>query len=358
MLDRYVCSVVQPTLRPVFHGPGAPFRREAIAENLDRLCGLVEQAVSEHGAKLVLFPEFCVQGFAVGRSIADWEQAGILLPGPETAVLAKVARQLDVYIGGAVYERIPTFPGRYFMTGFMVAPEGVSAVDQLKLVYRKLYAFSSRTRPGDVHDAFVAQFGRTSLFPVADTPLGKIGCVVAGDLAMPEMIRTLAMKGAELVFVPMAANVMEGYAGESEDPDQPLGNATSSLRRVRAWENLVYVASPNIGPFIDSDGQVDGRRIPSEIVDYLGRVVVRSQTAGEVITSAEIDMSALREQRSNIRLNYLAHLQPALHVAPYAEARISPLNMLADRPHRDDREVEEALHAAWARAVAMGVFNA
>src|SRR5690606_15886897 len=126
--------------------------------------------------KLVVLPEFCLQGFAVKRSITDWERAGLLLPGRETAELALVAKSTGVTIAGAVVERIPEFRGRYFMSGFMVAPDGVEPEDQLKLVYRKLYGLSAKTRPGDIHDAFVATFGRQSLFPVVDTPLGKIGC--------------------------------------------------------------------------------------------------------------------------------------------------------------------------------------
>lgn len=356
VLDKYPICVAQPPMRPVYHGPGAPFRAEAIAENTQRLCHIVERAARDHGAKLVVFPEFCVQGFAVGRTPEDWERAGILLPGAETAALAKVARAHDIHVGGAVYERIAEFPGRYFMTGFMISPDGTCHADQLSLVYRKLYALSSKTRPGDIHDAYVARSG-TQLFPVASTPLGKIGCVVAGDLAMPEMTRALAMQGAELVFVPIAANVMEGYAGPSEAPPEALGTATSALRRVRAWENLVYVATSNIGPFIDSDGAVDGARIPSEVVDYLGRVVARADSAEQELVMAEIDMRALRAHRADIRLNYLAHLQPELHAPTYTAARIAPLNGLAARPPRNEQDVIAVAAKAWREAVGRGTFN-
>lgn len=356
MLDKYEICVAQPAMRPVYFGPGAPYRAEAIAENTERLCHIVERAVRDFGAKLVVFPEFCVQGFAVGRTPADWERAGVVLPGAETDALAKVARSFDVHIGGAVYERIAEFPGRYFMTGFLVSPDGATPADQLRLTYRKLYALSSKTRPGDVHDAFVARFG-CDFFPVVATPLGKIGCVVAGDLAMPEMTRALAMQGAELVFVPIAANVMEGYAGASEAPPEPLGTATSMLRRVRAWENLTYLATSNIGAFVDADGKVDGERIASEVVDYLGRVVARAGSPDQELVVATIDMSALRAHRANIPLNYLAHLQPALHAPSYAAARLAPLNGLADHPPRDEAEVVEVAAKAWRENVGRGIFN-
>ena len=181
-----------------------------------------DRGSARHQAKLVVFPEFCVQGYALQRSIADWERAGILLPGPETAAMAKVARATGAYIAGAVFERIPAFPGRYFMSGFVISPEGATPEDQLKLLYRKVYALTHKTRPGDMYDQFVAKFGRAALFPVIDTPLGKIGCAVAADISWPEVPRALAMRGAELIFNPTGAGRGAGYAAASEDADQPV----------------------------------------------------------------------------------------------------------------------------------------
>ncbi|MDX2224897.1 MAG: nitrilase-related carbon-nitrogen hydrolase, partial [Rhodospirillaceae bacterium] len=260
LLESYVCVVAQPAQRPVYKGAHGPFRPECIRENLDRVCGLVERAAKEHAAKLVVFPEFCVQGYAVNRSIADWERAGILLPGPETAQMAKVARATGAHIAGAVYERIPDFPRRYFMSGFVVAPDGATPEAQLKLVYRKTYALTHKTRPGDMYDQFVARFGRDALYPVVATPLGRIGCAIAADIAWPEVTRTLAMKGAELVFNPTAAAVAPGYASESEDSHEPVAPAMPMVRRVRAWENLIYLAMSNIGPWYDDDGLAASRK--------------------------------------------------------------------------------------------------
>ena len=75
-------------------------------------------------AKLVLFPEFCFQGYALKRSIDDWERAGVLMPGPETKALAAVARATGATIAGAAVERIPEFPGRFFMSAFVIGPDG------------------------------------------------------------------------------------------------------------------------------------------------------------------------------------------------------------------------------------------
>ena len=357
LLSAYNVTVVQPTVRPVYKGPHGLFRPECIRENVARACRLVEQAARDFEAKLVVLPEFCFQGYAVKRSTIDWERAGLLLPGPETAQLADVARATGATIAGAVVERIPDFPGRYFMSGFIVSPDGVMPEDQLKLVYRKLYGLSAKTRPGDIHDTFVAMFGRQSLFPVIDTPLGKIGCAIAGDIAMPEVVRGLALRGAEIVLVPGAAIYESGFAQPSGTAGQRLDPNSSAVRRVRAWENLVYLAYANIGPFIDDDGAIGQERIPSEIVDYLGRVKARSRTSGETLVTARVDMAALRRYRADVRFNYLAHLQPAMHAAEYAGATLCPLNGFAAHSPADEQDMLDFIAKGWANAVESGRFN-
>lgn len=353
LLDSYVCVSVQPSQRPVYKSADAPFQPERIKENLDHTCALVERAVQDHQAKLVVFPEFCVQGYQPGRSIADWERAGITLPGPETAVMAKLARSLDVHIAGAVFERIPDFPGRYFMSGFMVAPDGDTPEKQVKLIYRKVYALTHKTRPGDIYDQFVARFGRESLFPVVKTPLGRIGCAVAADIAWPEVPRTLAMKGAELIFVPTAAANNPGYGSSNEAIDQPIGPANTMVRRVRAFENSMFLAMSNIGPFQGEDSRVGREHMLTEIVDYQGRVIARADTRAETLVPAVIEMKALRAYRNNVRFNYLAQMQPQMHAPDYAAAKLCPLNDLP-KPHKDEAEAVAHMEAVWRDISARG----
>ena len=356
MIAPYVAVACQMTMRPVYKGADTPFRPECIRENLDRVCAMVERAAREHQAKLAVFPEFCVQGYALQRSIADWERAGVLLPGPETAAMAKVARATGVHIAGAVYERIPDFPGRYFMSGFVISPEGATPEAQLRLVYRKVYALTHKTRPGDIYDQYVAKFGRAALFPVIDTPLGKVGCAVAADIAWPEIPRALAMRGAELIFNPTAAGRIPGYASASEDADQPLAPAMPMVRRMRAWENVMYLAMANIGPFLDDDGRVGAERIPSEVIDYQGRVIARADTEGEAIVPALIDIAALRAYRAQPKANFLAQLQPRLHAQDYDAMQLCPLNGMAT-PHAEEKEADDFIVATWKRMVATGTFH-
>lgn len=338
----YNITVCQPALKPVFKGAG-PFQIDRRWENVAKVADMTRAAAKEFGSKLVVFPEFCVQGYALDRSVGDWEEAGITLPGPETAELGKAAREAKAYLAGAVFEKIPDFPGRYFMSGFMLDPAG-----ELVLVYRKLYALTSKTRPIDIYDAYVAKFGKAALMPVLDTPLGKIGCAVAGDVNWPEVTRGLALKGAELVFNPTGAGKVPGYYGGGED----------IVRRARAFENVMYLAMANFGPFIDGDpGRVGPGRVPSEIIDFKGNFIAVAQSEGECMTTARIDMEALRKWRAEPRNNFLAQLQPQIHAEAYAAALGCPKNGFAEKGAKDQADNEAIIRANWDRMVKSGVFN-
>ena len=77
------------------------------------------------------------------------------------------------------------------------------------------------------------------LFPVADTPIGRIGCAICYDWLFPEAIRQLAMNGAE-VLVRVSAYMDPWGATE------PM-NWWTTINRARAIENIAYVVGANQG---------------------------------------------------------------------------------------------------------------
>jgi predicted amidohydrolase len=191
---------------------------------------------------------------------------------------------------------------------------------------------------------------------VVDTPLGKLGCAVAADIAWPELVRALSMRGAELVFNPTAAAKMAGYASDSEGPDQPVAPAMPMVRRVRAWENSIYLAMANIGAFYDDDGRGNAPRVPAEVVDFQGRVIARASAPEQALVPAEIDMAALRKYRAQPKSNFLAQLQPKLHAQDYELLRLCDLNGMAN-PHKSEQEADAFIGDTWRRMVASGAFH-
>ena len=131
------------------------------------------------------------------------------------------------------------------------------------------------------------------LFPVADTPIGRIGCAICYDWLFPEAIRQLAANGAE-VLVRVSAYMDPWGATE------PM-NWWTIVNRCRALENMAYVVAANQGASL--------RHYPpyswpggSQIVDFDGRMLAEASPGpGERIVVAPIDITALRHERATRR---------------------------------------------------------
>ena len=337
----YRLTVCQQALRRVFDETG-PFDRSALDFNVAHACEMVHTAVREQGSKLVLLPEFCLHGITPGRSVADWVQASIRMPGPETDRLSAVAAETDAYIGGCSFEFIPDFPDRYWNTAFLIAPSG-----EMVMKYRKLYAMTSKTRPSDVYSDWIRAYGYKSIFPVVDTPLGRLGFLIARETHWPEVGRALAMKGAEVFLNTMGSRI-------TVDP----ATGAHLVRQMRAYENIAYLAAANYGPFIGVAGSAGKPRMYAEIVDFEGRILAQADTYDETTVTAEIDIQALRRRRTGQTNNLLVQLQPRLHARTYATADHFPLDHWLDRPVAHEAENTALERDIIDRLVANGILIA
>ncbi|MEY3465148.1 MAG: nitrilase-related carbon-nitrogen hydrolase [Steroidobacteraceae bacterium] len=338
MIEPWNITVMQPAVKPVFKGD-SPLRRDALRENLDRACEHVRVAAKYARSKVVVFPEFFLHGFQPGRSNADWIDASLKIDGPELAELGKAARSAGCYVAGMIYEVLDAYPGRFWNTAVIIDPQG-----EIRLTYRKLYAMTGKTRPGDVYDDYVRRYGGPqSLFPVLRTPFGNLGCLVCYDVNFPEVTRCLALNGAE-VFLHISSEGRSSYH---------LPNGGWELaRRVRAYENLAYLAMSNCGPTIDGEGPSDVSHGHSQIIDFEGQVLNMAESAGETMITAQIDIEALRRRRARASLNFLAELSPQIHAPMYAQARAWPANHWLERPGTgvaDNRAVEAEVIAGMTR---------
>lgn len=329
MIEPWRLTVVQAKVRPVFRGSSA-LRRDALEENLEHACDLVRRGARAYGSRVFVFPEFFLQGYEMGRSNADWMAASLHIPGPETDRLGQVARETGTYIAGMSYELIDDFPGRYFNTGFVISPAG-----EVVLRYRKLYSLTGKTTPADVYDEYTRRYGGPeALFPVIDTPLGRIGVMVCYDINFPEVARCLALRGAEILL---------HVTSEGPGPHQGPDGGWTVARRARAYENTCYLAMANTGPVIDSELPPGISHGHSQIIGFDGKVICMADDTAETMVTATIDIEALRRQRTMKRLNFLPELIPAVHAPIYAQAASWPLNAYAAKP-MTGREENVALY--------------
>lgn len=359
MIEPYAVAVVQTTIRHARRGPNL---ERAIRENLFRSISLIEYAATRFGRpKLVVLPEFWLTGSDHDRSVAEWADVARRVPGPETEALSEVAQEYRLYVCGATMEYDPTWPGRWFNTAFIVGPNGDLVLKYRKINAGNLTGASNNTTPGDVYDEYVSRYGEESLWPVADTPLGRLGCLICYDVNFPENARMLAMRGAEIILHPTG------------EPHGAHRGAWESARRTRAYENLCYVVSANhgayISPVVDERGEeryMDesgwlfqqrrrGEIAPmfrsaggSEIVDWTGRVIARVDAPGEAVVVGTLQVERLRQARSQAGgTNFLANCRAQLYAREYAQAHCCPLNLFADRPietrHDGPRAVRQVI---------------
>ncbi len=259
-----------------------PIERRAMRANTDRILSMIDSALV--GAppflpvRLVVFPEFA-HSVPVFETAAELiEKLAIEIPNEHTERLTQKAREQDIYIqSGSMLELDPKWPAHVFNTTCLIGPKGIL------YKYRKVNTWI----PYEVHTSPQDLDGYDEpLFPVADTPIGRIGSAICYDWLFPEAMRQLAANGAE-VLIRVSAYMDPWGATE------PMAWWTV-INRARAMENIAYVVAANQGaslkhypPYSWPGG--------SQLVDFDGRLLAEASPGpGQAIVVAPIDVSAPR----------------------------------------------------------------
>lgn len=265
------------------------------------------------GLRLVVAPEYFLTGYPLGDPIADWAtKAGLSPDGDEYQRLGEMCRATGVYFSGNAYEIDPHFPGFYFQTSFIIDDGGY-----LILRYRRLISMFAPT-PHDLWDRYLDIYGLENVFPVADTPLGRLACIASEEILYPEIARSLALRGAEV------------FLHSSSEVASPQLTPKDVAKRARAFENSAYLISANTaairgGAFPESSA--DGY---SKVIDYQGEVRAEAAGGESMVASATIDVPALRRHRHTPGMsNMLSRQRLELFAATYAGS-VYPANTMLD----------------------------
>ncbi|HVF91016.1 MAG TPA: nitrilase-related carbon-nitrogen hydrolase [Blastocatellia bacterium] len=288
-----------------------PVARGQMRKNTDRMLDMIDSAVAGSApflpVRLVVFPEFAHSAPVFATVDELIEKLAVAIPNEHTERLELKAREHGVYIqSGSMLEVDPKYPGVVFNATCLIGPEG------MLYKYRKVNTWI----PYEVHSSPHDLEGYDEpMFPVADTPIGRIGVAICYDWIFPETIRQLAANGAE-VFVRVSAYMDPWGATEPMD-------WWTVVNRCRAIENIGYVVAANQGAslkFYPPYSWPGG----SQVVDFDGRLLAQASPGpGERIVVAPVDISALRHERATRRGHHmLAHLRTeaypvyASHVYP------------------------------------------
>ncbi len=343
-IDRYDILLGQVTPRHVVDAASAA---QVIARNVDHALDVVGRFAAAPDTRLVVFPEFFLQGSRLGRLPPLFPVAGInLRASPHIERLARFAQQHQVHLCGAVLEIDDDWPGHLFNTAFILDDAGELIHRYRKIQCADVFGFLDTT-PGSILDRYLERYGYEALFPVADTRLGRLATAICFDMNFPELHRALARRGAEVLLHPTA------------EPHNVRRRAWENGRQVRAWENTMYVASAALGgDYWEPDGDLSlFSRGHSKLVNFDGTVQCVADGPGPVPLSGRIDLRALREARADARNGLLLWDEPAVYADVYGSTVTIPDNLMRgpdDRPYAGG----QALIAAIARLTAAGVFVA
>jgi predicted amidohydrolase len=163
--------------------------------NTRRLLEMVGEAAREHVDVLVL-PEMALQGYAdfafrIGQTECAEQKAYYLreaemVPGPATDRFSEAARRYGMLIQLGLAER--ALHGNVIYNSVaLIGPDGVIGV------YRK------------IHNHFEYPYFATGEDqPVFHTNFGTLGSIICYDLCFPELLRSYALQGADLVLMSTA----------------------------------------------------------------------------------------------------------------------------------------------------------
>lgn len=285
LVQPYEIACIQPQAHQCPSDPRG--RDEAIGKNLMRQLEMIDYACAfgRGNVKIVVMPEYGINGAWQERTVEEWISTALEIPNPWTDLLAEKARLRNLYICANMLEKDPGWPGRFFNTSFIIDPQGEIILKHWKHNHNAFLL--PYTSPCDVYDEFVRRYTREALFPVVDTPLGRLGVLTCCECMFPELARCTVFNGAEVILHPT-----------SEFQDQ-ITEISDTLKCARAYDTVSYWVSANIGEYLDAGRGVGASRGRSLVIDYFGQILAATPPGpGETTTRATVDINVLRYHRN------------------------------------------------------------
>ncbi len=228
-------------------------------QNLEK----VQDSLNAVEADIIVLPELAFTGYYFEDRLELFELAEDISDSPTLKGLTKLCRVSDFHIVTGFAER---YKEKIYNSALVVGPSG------LVHCYRKLHLFNTEKE----------------YFDPGDTPLSTIeihaanvGVMICFDWVFPEVARTLALLGADMLCHP--SNLVLTYCQQT--------------MRTRSLENSVYTITANrIGTEKRPRGELTFTG-QSQIVGPKGEVLESSRADEAAIIVREIDISAARDKR-------------------------------------------------------------
>ncbi len=240
-----------------------------VGENVRRAAGRLP-LLKEQGVELAVFPEAYLTGYCF-PSRDEAIRCAVAIDAKDSSKLDSRLFPLQTACQDLGIHVIIGFAGwnlaELSNSAYLLCPEG--SVYRYDKTHLPELGLDKYVRPGDRLEVF-------------DTELGKIAICICFDLRHPEVARTLALKGAELIVLPT---------------NWPLGAELSpnSLCAARAGENRVFFAACNrVG--VENGFRFIGK---SRIIDPSGKILAEARDGQETLI-CDLDLSEARRKRNVI----------------------------------------------------------
>ena len=211
--------------------------------NLKKIISYISKATSKN-ATLCAFPEFMMFYTSSSQTPKQLANLAETINGNFVTTIAKAAKENQIQVVGSFYEKSRK-KDRVYDTCFVIGKSG-----KVISTYRKIHLYDALGFKES--DKMVS--GSKITKPVK-TSLGKMGMMICYDLRFPEMARSLATAGAEVLIAPSAW--VKGNMKEEH---------WITINKTRAIENGCYVIAP------DQVGNIYCGR--SLVVDPYGKILL------------------------------------------------------------------------------------
>ncbi|HUU48770.1 MAG TPA: carbon-nitrogen hydrolase family protein [Nitrosopumilaceae archaeon] len=239
-------------------------------KNLEKIINYISLA-SKNKAVLIAFPEFMM--FYTNSSQTPKQLANLAetIKGNFVNTIAKQAKENHIEIIGSFYEQSPK-KNRVYDTSFVIDKSG-----KVVSTYRKIHLYDALGfRESD------KMISGSKISKPVKTSIGKVGMMICYDLRFPEISRSLAASGSEILVAPSA-----WVKGDMKEEHW------LTINKTRAIENGCYVVAP------DQVGNIYCGR--SLVVDPYGKILLdmkKKQGIGYV----DIDLKKIKQTRNVLPL--------------------------------------------------------